>query len=72
MHELIFQNGCYRVELLVRDNGTISIGTMCDVPRGVRGHYVAVTREQALSLVRHLCDHVPGVAESILGKLTEL
>lgn len=72
MHELIFQNGCYRVELLVRDNGTISIGTMCDVKRGPLGHYVAVTPEQAVSLVRHLCDHVPGVAESILGKLTEI
>lgn len=72
MHELTFQNGCYRVELLVRDDGTISIGTMCDVRRGPHGHYVAVTPEQAVSLVRHLCDHVPGVAESILGKLTEL
>ena len=70
MHELTFQNGCYRVELLVRDNGTISIGTMCDVRP--HGHYVAVTPEQAVSLVRHLCDHVPGVAESILGKLTEV
>lgn len=72
MHELIFQNGCYRVELLVRDGGSISIGTMCDVSRGPRGHYVAVKPEQAVSIVRHLCDHVPGVAETVLGKLSEV
>ena len=72
MHELMFQNGLYRVELLVRDDGSISIGTICDVRRGAMGHYVAVTPEQAISLARHLCDHVPGVAESILGQLTEL
>lgn len=65
MHELIFQNGCYRVELLVRDNGSISIGTMCDVTRGVHGHYVAVTPEQAVQLCQLLCDHVPGLAESL-------
>lgn len=72
MRELIFQNGCYRVELLVRDDGTISIGTMCDVRRGPMGNYVAVTPEQAVSLVRHLCDHVPGVAETILQERTEV
>ena len=65
MRELIFQNGCFRVELLVRDDGTISIGTMVETSSGVKGSYVALSEAQAASLVRHLCDFVPGFAQRI-------
>ena len=71
MHLWKIAGGCYEAEVGVRDNGSITMGTFCSASNP-RGHYVAVTPEQAVSLVRLLCDHVPGVAESILGKLTEL
>ena len=64
-------NGFYEAEVGVRDNGTITMGTFCK-GTNPRGHYVAVTPEQAISLVRHLCEHVPGVTAAILGKLTEV
>lgn len=71
MHVWCIEGGCYSAEVSVRDNGHISMGTFCNVSNP-RGHYVAVSPEQALMLVRFLCDHVPGVAEEILGKLTEM
>jgi len=57
-------NGCYRAEMLVRDDGSISLATLNDACN-VSGHYVKVTTEQAISLARFLYQHVPGVAESL-------
>lgn len=63
--------GCYEAEVSVRDDGSVSMGTFCKASNPL-GHYVAVTQEQAAQLARFLCNHVPGAAEAVMGKLTEI
>lgn len=65
------ENGCYRVEWAVNDDGSVTMATLCPSQR-VLGHYVRMDAEQAAQLARFLCDNVPGVADSILGKLAEM
>ena len=57
-------SGCYRAEMVVRDDGSMSLATLNDCC-STAGHYVRVTPEQAVSLARFLYQHVPGVAESL-------
>lgn len=65
------ESGCYQVEWSANDDGSVTMATLCPSQR-VTGHYVRMDAGQVAQLCRFLCDHVPGVAESILGKLTEL
>ena len=65
------RNGCYEADMHIVD-GHISLGVTCPVIRGPIGHYIKVETDQAIALCRFLCDNVPGVADAILGKLTEL
>lgn len=65
------ESGCYRVEWSANDDGSVTMATLCHSQR-VLGHYVRMDAGQAAQLCKFLCDHVPGVAEAVLGKLVEM
>ena len=68
------ENGCYRIEITTADDGHTTVATLCPGFRigrtTVPGHYVSLSPEQAIAIVRHLCERMPEVADTIALELS--
>ena len=64
MQTTTIENGCYAIEVSTGDDGLSTVASICRGKGMPIGHYVRLTPEQAATIVRHLFDHVPGLAES--------